>query len=204
MSVSWAVRVASIRRLLREDWELLRAIRLEMLADSPLAYLETLSAARRQTDTQWQERAAMMSSGSNITLLADGGADARVRGLMRVALKEPQEPEQPRRAILLSVYVAPAYRGLGLAEELLGEACRVARTELGAAVLELGVHEDNERAKAFYLRHGFGFTGESRPFPQDRSRPKDTAKAGDTVKRELTMERGLSVAQARDSEGLPH
>ncbi|WP_245413103.1 GNAT family N-acetyltransferase [Arthrobacter celericrescens] len=196
--------MASIRRLVREDWELLRAIRLEMLADSPLAYLETLSAARRQTDTQWQERAAMMSSGPNITLLADGGTgDARVRGLMRVALKEYQEPEQPRRAILLSVYVAPAYRGLGLAEELLGEACRVARAELGAAVLELGVHEDNERAKAFYLRHGFGFTGESRPFPQDRSRPKDAARAGDTVKRELTMERGLSVVQARDAAGLP-
>ncbi|WP_245953604.1 GNAT family N-acetyltransferase [Arthrobacter silvisoli] len=196
--------MANIRRLARVDWELLRAVRLEMLADSPLAYLETLSAARRQTDTQWQERAAMMSSGSNITLLADGGADdPRVRGLMRVALKEPRKPEEPRRAILLSVYVAPAYRGLGLAEELLGEACRVARSELGAAVLELGVHEDNERAKAFYLRHGFGFNGESRPFPQDRSRPKDVAKAGDAVKRELTMERELAPAQDRDSEGLP-
>ncbi len=191
MSGSWAVRVARIRRLVREDWELLRAVRLEMLADSPLAYLETLSAARRQTDTQWQERAGMMSSGTNITLLADGGADdPRVRGLMRVALKEPQGQEQPRRAILLSVYVAPAYRGLGLAEELLEEACGVARAELGAAVLELGVHEDNQRAKAFYLRHGFGFTGESRPFPQD------VPGAGAMAKRELSMERQLSRAGA--------
>ncbi|WP_426302234.1 GNAT family N-acetyltransferase [Arthrobacter sp. R-11] len=182
--------MARIRRLGREDWELLRAVRLEMLADSPLAYLETLSAARRQTDTQWQERAAMMSSGTNITLLADGGPeDPRVRGLMRVVPKELQEREQPRRAILLSVYVAPAYRGLGLAEELLEEACRVASAELGVAVLELGVHEDNERAKAFYLRHGFGFTGESRPFPQDR------ANAGAMAKRELSMERELSRAR---------
>jgi ribosomal protein S18 acetylase RimI-like enzyme len=162
-----------------------------MLADSPMAYLETLAAARRQTETQWQERAAAMSSGSSITLLADGGAkDTRIRGLMRVVLMEPPEPGRPRRAMLLSVYVAPAYRGLGLAEDLLEEACDAARTELGAAVLELGVHEDNERAKAFYLRHGFRFTGESRPFPQDAS------------KDELSMERALSMDAAQDAAGL--
>ena len=192
MSASWVVPVARIRRLGRDDWELLRAVRLEMLADSPLAYLETLAAARRQTDTQWQDRAAMMSGGTNITLLADGGADdPRIRGLMRVVLKESQNVEQPRRAMLLSVYVAPEYRGLGLAEELLEESCRAAQAELGAAVLELGVHEDNERAKAFYLRHGFGYTGGSRPFPQDRTN------AHGTRKRELSMERELSPAGSR-------
>ncbi|OFI39271.1 GNAT family N-acetyltransferase [Arthrobacter sp. SW1] len=162
-----------------------------MLADSPLAYLETLSAARRQTDTQWQERAAAMSSGSNVTLVADGGPDdPRVRGLMRVVLDEPgaEGGHQPRRAMLLSVYVAPAYRGLGLAEDLLEEACRVAALDLGAAVLELGVHEDNARAKAFYLRHGFTFTGHSKPFPHG---PGGEASA----KHELTMERPLSPAK---------
>lgn len=183
---SWVVPVVRIRRLAPEDWALLRDVRLEMLADSPMAYLETLAAARRQTETQWQERAAAMSSGSSITLLADGGAqDTRIRGLMRVVLKEPAGPGDARRAMLLSVYVAPAHRGLGLAEELLEEACEVARTELGAAFLELGVHEDNGRAKAFYLRHGFGFTGETRPFPQD------------TSKDELSMERALSAGSAK-------
>lgn len=192
--------MARIRRLLRDDWALFKAVRLEMLADSPLAYLETLSAARRQTDTQWQERAAAMSSGSNVTLVADGGPeDPRVRGLMRVVLDEQGAPgrdgdgERTRRAMLLSVYVAPAYRGLGLAEDLLEEACRVAARDLGATILELGVHEDNARAKAFYLRHGFSFTGHSKPFPQAPG-------AHGPRKFELTMERPLSKTQA---EGDP-
>ncbi|MFW0772583.1 hypothetical protein ACLRGI_05395 [Paenarthrobacter nitroguajacolicus] len=42
-----------------------------MLADTLMAYVETLDAARRQTDTQWQERAAARSGDAIITLVAD-------------------------------------------------------------------------------------------------------------------------------------
>lgn len=86
---------------------------------------------------------------------------------MRVVLKHPQEPGAATRAMLISVYVAPEHRGLGLADELLNEACRVAGESLAADRLELGVHEDNARAQAFYSRHGFRPTGASRPYPQD-------------------------------------
>ncbi|MEV7660747.1 N-acetyltransferase [Paenarthrobacter sp. NPDC089316] len=171
-----------VRRLGAQDWQLLKNIRLEMLADTPMAYVETLEAARRQTDSQWRERAATMSGEGSITLVADGGADgSRLCALMRVVATPPQEPRNLRRAMLLSVYVAAEHRGLGLADELLECACKAARLELGAESLELGVHEDNARAMAFYARHGFHATGGSRKYPQD------------TSKLELVMERRLEA-----------
>jgi ribosomal protein S18 acetylase RimI-like enzyme len=145
-----------------------------------MAYVESLDAARRQTDAQWQERAAAMAGDSSVTLVADGGEDGTpICALMRVVRKHPQDPQKPVQAMLISVYVAPEHRGLGLADELLSQACHAARTDLGAKLLELGVHEDNMRALAFYRRHGFNTTGDSRPYPQD------------TSKQELVMEKVL-------------
>jgi hypothetical protein len=93
---------------------LLRNVRLEMLTDSPMAYVESLDAARRQTDTQWQERAAAMSGDESITLVADEGHDgSRLCGLMRVVLKHPQDPQKPVQAMLISVYVAPEHEVWG-------------------------------------------------------------------------------------------
>ncbi|MFJ6538709.1 GNAT family N-acetyltransferase [Paenarthrobacter sp. NPDC091711] len=169
-----------IRRLHAKDWALLKAIRLEMLTDTPMAYVESLDAARRQTETQWQERAAAMSGDDSITVVADTGEDgSKLCGLMRVVLKHPQSPDGPLQAMLISVYVAPEHRGLGLADELLKMSCSAAAEELEAESIELGVHEENVRALAFYRRHGFETTGASRPYPQD------------TSKLELAMERRL-------------
>ena len=173
-------RLLRVRRLTAEDWPLLKKVRLEMLADTPMAYVESRDSARRQTDTQWQERAAAMAGDSSVTLVADTGSDGGpLSGLMRVVVKDPQQPDRPLQAVLISVYVAPQHRGLGLADELLDQACAAAREELDAAILELGVHQDNARALAFYARHGFTPTGASKPYPQD------------TSKRELIMERQL-------------
>jgi ribosomal protein S18 acetylase RimI-like enzyme len=159
-----------------------------MLADTPMAYIESLDAARRQTDAQWQERAKAMSGEGSLTLIAEeNGAVQRIRGLMRVTLKHPQEPGNPLRALLISVYVAPEYRGLGLADALLTACCDAASRDLRADVLELGVHEDNTRALSFYQRNGFTLTGESKPFPQD------------STKRELIMERRLTMSERKSN-----
>src|SRR4029453_16049886 len=175
---AWAGPLPRVGRLRAEDWCLLRKVRLEMLADTPMAYVESLEAARRQTDAQWQERTAAMAGDSSVRLVADGGVEgSRFCGLMRVVLKHPQDPRKPLQAMLISVYVAPEHRGLGLADELLHQACEAARMDLGAKLLELGVQEDNSRALAFYRRHGFNTTGDSRPYPQD------------TSKQELVMEK---------------
>jgi ribosomal protein S18 acetylase RimI-like enzyme len=153
------------------EWERLRTVRLEMLADTPTAYVESLASAQAQTEGQWRNRALAMTSPGSVTFVADDGSAAdSFSGLMRVVLKHPQESSRPLQAMLISVYVAAAQRGTGLADELLGMSITAAAHELGARLLQLGVHEDNTRALAFYTRHGFLDTGRREVYPLDASK----------------------------------
>lgn len=64
-------------------------------------------------------------------------------------------------AVLNELYVAPARRGTGLADALLEAALEVAREQsLPMDRLALDVAPANERARAFYDRHGFAPWGE--------------------------------------------
>ncbi len=56
----------------------------------------------------------------------------------------------PRRGYLDQLAVAPAHRGSGVADLLMGAA-----KHLSPSVLELQVNRDNLRALGFYRRHGF-------------------------------------------------
>ena len=178
------------------DWERLRAVRLEMLADTPAAYVESLESAQEQTGGQWRNRAAAMTAPGSVTFVAeeipeelsnelpqDSRGDKTFCGLMRVVVKHPQEANRPRQAMLISVYVSAPHRGTGLADELLRHSVRAASDELGAGLLQLGVHEDNTRAAGFYARHGFHDTGRREVYPLDVS------------KKEIIMERELAPVE---------
>lgn len=152
-----------------------------MIADTPSAYVESLESARTQTEGQWRSRVAAMAGPGSATFVADDGTKgSRFCGLMRVVVKIPQDTNRPLQAMLLSVYVAASQRGTGLADELLHLAIASAADELGAGVLQLGVHEDNARAYGFYVRHGFKDTGVREPYRLD------------TSKKEIIMERELT------------
>ncbi|MDQ0077086.1 GNAT family N-acetyltransferase [Arthrobacter oryzae] len=165
------------------EWEPLRRVRLEMLADTPSAYVESLESAQAQTVGQWRNRAVAMTAPGSVTFVAEEVPGALAFcGLMRVVVKQPQETNRPLQAMLISVYVAAPYRGTGLADELLRRSVAVAADELGAGILQLGVHEDNTRAAGFYARHGFHDTGRREVYPLDPSN------------KEIIMERELSPA----------
>ncbi|MGO4807287.1 N-acetyltransferase family protein [Arthrobacter sp. 2MCAF15] len=175
---------ARIRRLQADEWQKLRSIRLEMLADTPTAYVESLESARAQSEEQWQDRAAAMAGPDSVSLVADDGRDGSpLRALMRVVAKLPTDMARPRQAMLISVYVAPEHRGSGLADAMLRQAVDAAAEELGARLLQLGVHQDNGRAQRFYLRHGFADTGAREPYPLD------------TGQSEIIMERVLPAGR---------
>lgn len=64
-------------------------------------------------------------------------------------------------AVLNEVYVAPDHRGTDLADRLLGAALDHARGQsLPLDRIVLDVDTENERARAFYRRHGFTHWGE--------------------------------------------
>jgi len=64
-------------------------------------------------------------------------------------------------AVLNEVYVRPEHRGTGVADDLMDAALDLARSQdLPLDRLVLDVDRENERAGAFYERHGFEHWGE--------------------------------------------
>jgi GNAT superfamily N-acetyltransferase len=156
-------------RATADDWAAMRDIRLEMLADTPLAYLETLATAEARTEPEWRERARQHTLPGSLVLGAlapptDGaGTGRRWVGTMSGYRRPEGVP------CLASVYVAPAHRGTDLPRRLLAEVVAWARDEVGADQLLLEVHEHNPRARRFYEREGFVLTGGWTPYRLDPS-----------------------------------
>jgi ribosomal protein S18 acetylase RimI-like enzyme len=153
-----------LRRVRPEDWRDLRALRLEALADTPFAYLETLEAAQALDDEAWRARARRGAE--------DGDA---FRDSFQVMAWDEGRPVattvtflEDGAAWLAAVFVTPSYRGRGLLAELSGRCIAWAR-DRGAPVMRLEVHEDNLRARVAYERLGFVDTGQRRPYPLDPS-----------------------------------
>ncbi|WP_227133591.1 GNAT family N-acetyltransferase [Halorubellus salinus] len=64
-------------------------------------------------------------------------------------------------AVLNELYVVPDARGTGVADDLMDAAVALARDQsLPLDRLVLDVDRENDRARAFYDRHGFGHWGE--------------------------------------------
>jgi ribosomal protein S18 acetylase RimI-like enzyme len=152
---------ATIRPTTAGDWERVRDLRLEMLRDTPSAYLESVQDALRHDEREWRMRGGRGESASGTSLVAID-ADGRWVGAMGGWV-----PDAAAGPLLVGVYVAPTHRGreAGIADALL-DAIETWAGEHGPT-LRLEVHEGNHRARAFYERRGYEPTGESRPYPLD-------------------------------------
>jgi GNAT superfamily N-acetyltransferase len=144
----------TIRRLHSADWSALRDIRLEALTDAPEAFGSTLQGALRLSARQWRHKVATTSyfvaeqEGAVVGMVSGGYNDAR-----------------PGTHWLYGMYVTPRARGGEAAELLVGSVVEWARGE-GAREIYLHVASGVPRARAFYLKSGFTFTGE--PFTMER------------------------------------
>ena len=153
-----SARGASVRKLRPEDWPLWRELRLRALADAPDAFAETLTEARARDDEGW--RALFVARPDVAQFVAEhAGAPAG----MAVAVIDPDDPA---RANLYAMWVAPEARGRGLGRALVDAALRWTR---GQAALELSlrVADGNDAARALYAGRGFRDTGEQRPLRDD-------------------------------------
>ena len=153
----------SIRRTTADDWLQLRSLRLEMIRDTPIAYLETLEAALAHPESYWRAQAARGVADGSIKVVAVR-ADGRWLGTMSGYVPTPRAGPT-----LVAVYVAPDVRGraAGVTDALLDAIESWAR-ELGGT-LALEVHERNDRARAAYRSRGFVETGGSTPYALDPS-----------------------------------
>ncbi|HUB38596.1 MAG TPA: GNAT family N-acetyltransferase [Streptosporangiaceae bacterium] len=137
----------NIRGLTAQDWRQLRAARLAALAEAPYAFASTLAREEAFSDETWQERAG---SGRTFGAWQDG---------VVVGLATGFPEESPTGWHLVGMWVAPEYRGQGIADQLVGAVCELAK-ESGASSVTLWVADVNDRARAFYRRLGFVPTGQ--------------------------------------------
>lgn len=140
-------------------WQEMRSLRLEMLADTPTAYVESLETALNLPEEEWRFRARRSAQPNSRTLVAvadDGRWIGTMTGFVR--------PDGV--AMLVGVYVAAAARGTGVSDALL-DGIEAWTLEQGHFHLVLGVHEDGLPAQSFYRRRGYRPTGETEPYPLD-------------------------------------
>ena len=149
-----------IRRTTEDDWQDIRTLRLEMLADMPIAFGETREDALGHDETEWRMRGARGTAEHGIALAAID-ASGRWIGGMGAYTVPPGDP------MLVGVYVTPEHRGseAGVTDALLSAIEDWARTR--SDVLTLHVHEDNERARAYYEKRGYALTGDAIPYELD-------------------------------------
>jgi len=152
----------TVRPSVEDDWPAYRALRLEMLEDAPLAFLETLATARTHPDEHWRRRTAGTSASTR--LFAAVAPDGRWLGSMG-----GHQAPGTRDPYLVGVYVTPRYRGreAGMTDALLDAVIDWAQGR-GEQLL-LDVHEHNPAAIRYYERRGFVFTGRTQPYPLDRT-----------------------------------
>ncbi len=149
-----------MRLLVADDWAQARDARLAALAEAPQAFASALERELAFAEDIWRSRA-----GSGRTFGAFDGAE--IIGLATGlppddrpadSLSPDSQPGQGPTWNLVGMWVAPKWRGKGVADSLVAAVCELAR-QSGAASVALDVTEVNVRARSFYRRLGFAPTG---------------------------------------------
>jgi ribosomal protein S18 acetylase RimI-like enzyme len=144
-----------IRRLTPSDVDAFRSVRLAALRLHP----EAFGAAYE--DEAALDRAQFVGRLSAPGLVRFGAFDEHGALVGLVGLVLRSGAKQRHKAFLFSMYVDAAYRGTGLAQQLV-EAVVAAAREAGAIVLQLSVAAGNAPAQRLYRRMGFTTYGVER------------------------------------------
>ncbi len=156
-----------VQRLTPDDGERLRALRLASLRDAPDAFGATYDEAAARPSEGWRRQLVDLAT---FVAVVDG-VDA---GLVRAG----PVADDPGAAMLLSMWVAPAARGRGVGDALIGAVAAWARAAGHARVL-LDVGDHNAPAIALYARNGFEPTGETGSLPPPREHVREHRRALD-------------------------
>lgn len=137
-----------IRIVAPNEAETYNILRLEALLDTPEAfavlYEDALNKPIEKTRSQ-------LASEHSVTF---GAYDAG-KLIGNMTLSRNTVPKMNHKASIVAVYVSPAYRGSGAANDLMEKLLEYAETWDGLEQLDLMVASHNLRAKNFYLRYGF-------------------------------------------------
>jgi ribosomal protein S18 acetylase RimI-like enzyme len=140
-----------VRKLTEEDVEALWALRLRALTDNPEAfattYKETLAAGRERLFEGLRQKETFYF----------GAFEHGLIGMVYLRREEGRKSRHKGR--ILSMYVQPESRGLGVGKALLREVITQAKQLVGVEQLHLTVVTTNAAAHSFYRSMGFEVYG---------------------------------------------
>lgn len=153
------------------DWRTWRSLRLAALADAPHAFGSVLADWQGDGDREERWRARLGLPGSRHWVAQMGGQP------VGMASGVPLEPHAHVAAgvEVISMWVAPEARGLGVGAALLAAVERWA-VAAGASEVRLAVAVGNERAWRLYEQHGYVDTGARQAMPDGVRREAVLAK----------------------------
>jgi len=150
----------TLELIARQNALIFKDVRLRALQDTPSAFGSTYAQECQLTDAEWVERAAQWTGERSTGYLAiDAGIPCGIAGALL-------DQDDATRAHLVSMWVAPPHRRLGIGRSLVDVILAWARTR-SVRTLQLMVTCNNDLAIRFYQRLGFVLTGQTGPYPND-------------------------------------
>jgi ribosomal protein S18 acetylase RimI-like enzyme len=145
----------TIRPAVPDDAAMLRALRLEALAEHPQAFAADPAVTAAGSVETWVERIIEYAS-DNAGIICVASTEEGLIGMM--GLVRGHWPKTRHSGTMWGVYVKAGWRGLQVAEALIGECIAWARAQ-GLVVVKLGVVTTNTAAIRCYARCGFAVYG---------------------------------------------
>ena len=144
-----------VRAATMEEWQVLRDIRLDALRDAPNAFGSTYAEQVASVEADWRRR--LSRGGTFFAYVPEVNGDEPT-GLVGAFQGNPGTVE------LVSLWVRPHARGLGVGEALVAAVVDWARAR-NARSVHLWLTETNRHARILYERCGFWPTHERQPLP---------------------------------------
>jgi len=142
--------------LAEDQWPRWRLLRRAALAQAPEAFGSTLAQWSGANDTEERWRGRWVGVPHNLVVVRDG-VDV---GMASLTVPDGAAPPE-----LISMWVAPAARGTGVADAAVEAVLGLAAEVYPGRVVALSVREANAAARRLYARHGFVDAG---PSPDSR------------------------------------
>ncbi len=144
-----------LRRLTMDDLDAYRDLRLDGLQRHPVAFGSDYADEVDQPLEHWRERVERyVGSSSSCLMVAAAGAELiGMAGIYRMSGRK-----LAHNATLVSVYLRPAWRGLGLMDRLIAS-CLDWAQDVGVVMVRLNVATTNTAAIRCYVRAGFAVHG---------------------------------------------
>lgn len=138
-----------VRKLTPEDAPAFQALRLSGLRECPTAFASSYEEECDRPLSSVADRLAAQDDRAVLGAFVGGN----LVGLVGIKREEPRK--LAHKARLWGMYVAPANRKQSVGRQLVAEALALARSQLNARQVTLGVNAENGPALALYERMGF-------------------------------------------------